>query len=246
MKRCLTALMAWSLLTSTAMFAARSFNGTNQSMGTTSSVAISGVSVITLSFWLNVASFGTGVYIESSSNPNSNTGAFGLSYGTTGSCTNYFYFYARNAGGYQVAGFAPPSTGVWHHYTLVINDTASSSAAYVDGAPQSVTVCMNTGTPSTFLNFPLFFMARNNASGYNAGSLADVAIWNVALTANEAKSLANCLPPPVTHGGSNLKGYWPLWGVDSPEADYSGNALPASVTGATTGNHVCGEFSGDR
>lgn len=55
------------------------------------------------------------------------------------------------------------------------------------------------------------------------GPIADVALWNVALKAGEAKALANGARPHMIRPLA-LKGYWPLDGLQSPEPDLSGNA----------------------
>ena len=226
-KQFLAVLLAWLMLTSPA-WAARSFNGSSQSASTGSTVTVSGLSAITVAFWLKVSSFGSGVYLESSPNSNSNTGAFSVTYGTTGSCTNLFYFYEKGTSWYQVVGFTAPSTGAWHQFTLVIGDLVSASKAYVDGGSQSLTTCSSSGTGSTFTNQNLYLMARNNASGWTSGSLAEVAVFAATLNANQALALASCTPDTI---GVNPVFYAPMWGADSPEPELSGNANNVSLTG---------------
>ena len=139
------------------------------------------------------------------------------------------------------------SVGTWYQVTATLNGTTMN--IYLNGA--------NCGTSSSGIsigsngaNLLCIGVGQSSSTACGTGSpsaaMAEVAIWNVALTANEIKALANCTPPPVVHGGSSLVGYWPLWGGDSPEQDYSGGKSSATVTGATPANHVCGGTWSDK
>lgn len=52
------------------------------------------------------------------------------------------------------------------------------------------------------------------------GDLAEIAIWNVALSAGEITALSRGVCPILIQK-ANLQGYWPLYGLDSPERDFS-------------------------
>ena len=75
------------------------------------------------------------------------------------------------------------------------------------------------------------------------GRLAEVAIWKGAtLSAAEITALASGTSPSAVRSGS-LTGYWPLYGVASPEPDYSGNVGNGTVTGSSAANHCpCGKY----
>lgn len=63
------------------------------------------------------------------------------------------------------------------------------------------------------------------------GSLGEFAIWNVALTSSEAGALAKGVPAFLIRPAS-LVGYWPCYGLTSPEPDLSGAAHNMSITGS--------------
>lgn len=69
------------------------------------------------------------------------------------------------------------------------------------------------------------------------GSIASAGLWNAALTAKEIAALGQGVSPLYVRPG-NLVGYWPLWGVHSPEIDLVGTPHVLTVTGATLGNHA--------
>lgn len=62
------------------------------------------------------------------------------------------------------------------------------------------------------------------------GDIAEVAMWNVALTDAEVASLANAIPPFLVRPAS-LVAYWPLIGVHSPEINLKSNTVVQSVQG---------------
>jgi hypothetical protein len=69
------------------------------------------------------------------------------------------------------------------------------------------------------------------------GLIAEAAVWNVFLSAAEAKSLATICPLSVHR--TAIVGYWPLYGASgsSIEPDLSGNVLNGTLTGTATANH---------
>ena len=82
--------------------------------------------------------------------------------------------------------FPRPSAGVWHHYALVIDATASAGKVitpYVDG--QSVSVQQDgTGTgQGTFANSTLYLMSRGGSALFGGGSLDQLAIYNQPVSA---------------------------------------------------------------
>ena len=70
-----------------------------------------------------------------------------------------------------------------------------------------------------------------------SGHIAEAAIWNVALTAAEVTVLAKGVSPLFIRR-QNLVAYWPLYGLHSPETDFSGNNRVMTLNnGPTRGNH---------
>jgi hypothetical protein len=80
-----------------------------------------------------------------------------------------------------------------------------------------------------------FIIGASNDSGSNPfdGRIADVRIYNIVLNVNELNSVmrgAHVRPDA-------LKGWWPLWGVSSPEPDWSGNGSVGNITGCAAADH---------
>lgn len=136
---------------------------------------------------------------------------------------------AHNA---DISGNTGPST--WVHVAGVI-ESATSRTPYLNG------IAGATGTDSR--NPALAETTVGTGSGQergfaNTGHLAEAAIWSVGLSAAEIAALAAGVPPRLIRPES-LWGYWPIWGVDSPEPDLSGNQRSLTVTGTLTrSNHA--------
>ncbi len=109
--------------------------------------------------------------------PNSSYGSFAVGIGIGGS---------RN-----VALFARPSLGTWHHYAFVLDTQTLASeqiVPYVDGQPVTYAKAENgTGAPA-FANAALNFMSRAASSLNGAGDLDEVALYDRAL---DAKAIAD-------------------------------------------------------
>ena len=106
----------------------------------------------------------------------------------------------------------------WHHAVAVF-ENATSRTVYIDGG--------NSGSNSTSRNFPtglsgLHIGVRYNSGAYSqymSGSIAEAAIWNTALTAEDAAVLASGYCPAFVKT-ANLVRYLPLKqvrGLYSPE-----------------------------
>jgi hypothetical protein len=123
------------------------------------------------------------------------------------------------------------STGVWRHLLGTYDGTTQNY--YEDGVSQGPL------TPSITLLYTSteFDVARYGTSVTTSqmfgGSIADVAVWNVALSQIEATALAKGIRPNLIRRGA-LVGYWPLDGLASPEPDLSGNLNNGTITGSPT------------
>lgn len=131
------------------------------------------------------------------------------------------------------------NSNTWYHVTGVYAASGPNpSALYINGVN---CVTSTLGTPNTLANqgggtpnlcFGGYAAAGGSCTNINyGGRLAEVGIWNVALSAGEAQSLASGVPPSEIRR-SSLSGYWPLYGTNSPEPDLSGHVLLASLVGA--------------
>jgi hypothetical protein len=127
------------------------------------------------------------------------------------------------------------SANVWTHAAGVF--TANNSrAAFRDGANKGTNTSARTpaGLDRTVLGSTI-----TSAPGfYFGGDMAEVGIWNVALTDNEIAMLASGVSPLRVHRSALVR-YWPLlqYGGDTP--DYSGNGgtlTDTNTVGVSTGH----------
>ena len=149
-------------------------------------VNLSGKSAITVEFWMkwNAWANDDKLAFEYTPNfnddpggflvdPNSSYGSFAVALGVGAS---------RN-----VALFARPSAGVWHHYAFVLDTAASAErevVPYVDGQPVAFTQGRRAATGAgNFANSTLNFMSRDGTALFGAGDLDEVALYGRALDA---------------------------------------------------------------
>jgi Concanavalin A-like lectin/glucanases superfamily len=118
-----------------------------------------------------------------------------------------------------------PVTTRWSHYAVTRDGT--TRILYLDGAQASTmgdTTSVADTTPALAIGGdPLAVYPYN-------GNLAEVGIWNQALTAAEVLALSKGVSPLMIRL-LNLKGYWPLQGVAFPEADLAGTQANAALVG---------------
>lgn len=128
----------------------------------------------------------------------------------------------RRASAIGGADIASSSTGysinTWHHAACRAS-SATSADAYIDGGSKGSNTSSNTplGIDTVNIGGKEILGANDN---HFAGRLAELGIWNVALTDEEIAALAKG-SSPLRIRPESLKGYWPFYGVGSPEPDYS-------------------------
>ncbi len=131
------------------------------------------------------------------------------------------------------------SFDIWHHVVVVYDDSLVSNnpVIYIDGISQTITELETpTGTRNSDAGTDFLIGNRANQERTFDGSIAEVAIYDVILSAAEAKALSHTINP-LHIRRTNLKGYWPILGHTSPEADLSGNKNNGTVTGAVKSGH---------
>jgi hypothetical protein len=126
--------------------------------------------------------------------------------------------------------------GVWHPVGLRKNGTgALALAAFLDGVADG-TLTSNVVIQNSTGNLEIGRTNANNANRFD-GRIAEVGIWDVALSDAEFGALAKGASP-LRFRRDHLKGYWPLFGVAYPEADLSGNVNnPTQVGTVNAANH---------
>lgn len=130
--------------------------------------------------------------------------------------------------GTVVTGATTVTQGAWFH--ACGRQTANDVFVYLNGVQDGTNVnqrsIQNTATDLLIGKFP-------SGLAFN-GLLAEVAIWNLDLTPAEIAQLAAGTNPSAIQA-ANLKGYWPLCGIASPEPDLaSGNS--ATISGTVPGS----------
>jgi len=125
--------------------------------------------------------------------------------------------------GNNIAG--PLTDDVWQHVCLVCA-SATDRRLYLNGGSR-LDMTGNVGAPSVD-RFQIG--SRADLSDPFGGFMADVAVWNAALSDAQAAALASFYPSEVA--AANLAAYWPLRTNADPTPDVVG-ANDLDVTGAT-------------
>jgi hypothetical protein len=204
---------------------ARSFNGSTQYLSRNDAVVAS--MPLTLAYW---------GYSTSDANAQD-----GFSLGQTGGSQCYRLVFKGNDGGdpiiSQIIGSgtdpsASTSTGysvnTWHHACGVfaaINDIR----AFIDGGSKGTNA---SGTGSLTPDRTSIGALLNHFSG----RVAEVAIWNVALTDDEVAVLGAGYSPLLVRPQS-LVAYWPLASRQSPEIDLIGGYNMTLTNAPPVANH---------
>jgi hypothetical protein len=133
-----------------------------------------------------------------------------------------------------------PSTGVWHHVAVTYDHGANQVRFYLDG--QLVATKASSGALTNTADEPAYIgFSPSGGDEYSDGPIAELRLWNRALTTGEIQ--ANYLAAPAGNE-SGLVGLWRFdenSGTTSADASASGNAATlgngsgANVPGWTTG-----------
>lgn len=123
-------------------------------------------------------------------------------------------------------------TNTWLHSAAVFTSTTSRTV-YRNGVAGTTNTTSNDPSASSFDRTNIGSLS--SASQPFDGNLAEVGIWNVALTGEEIASLSDGISPLNVRPAS-LIAYWPLIGNFSPEIDLRGR-FEMTVSGATKADH---------
>lgn len=191
---CFCTLPAW---------AARSFNGSNQSI--VASTAVADVPM-TFACWFKPSALtGTGVLIGIFAT--NDDGHYLIFRGATGgdplgAASND----AGVASGEASTGTSSISAGTWYHGAAVYT-SATSRAVFLNGVKFTNSTSV---TPSGFGKTSIGVFAGASDIAFFAGDLAEVAIWNVALSDDEMTALAAGFPAIAVRPSAAVF-FVPLW-----------------------------------
>ena len=214
------------------------FNGTSSYAQTPSTIDLTAVTAITISFWgyFTNGSTNNQIAIESSVSSSVNTNTFYYNHNQTAGNTQ---LRVRNVGSSQ-ASFTNASLNQWHYYVITIDLSLGGQpfVVYVDGVSQSLSYLTSAQDCTSFKNYPWNFMARNGSAFFVPGRMAEVALFpSVVLSQNEALALYYGISPLDLR--SDVKPYyWAMEGDAQLYAqDYSGRLNDLITSNVTLDNH---------
>jgi Concanavalin A-like lectin/glucanases superfamily len=217
---------------------ARQFNGSSDQISVGNPTAVQITGDLSSSIWLYLASgFSSGFNscIGKWDNSSGRTYLIGLD-----GNDNYAFFaigqlnngFASSANSTQNVSYF---VGGWHHLAGTFKASTGEGIVYVDGIASGTVSSGYSGVGGGNQNFIIGNQSGGGSPFFN-GKLAEGALWNAVLSPNEIASLASgSLPYQIRP--LSLAGYWPLYGVASPEPDLSGNGNNGTLTGTTYTNH---------
>ena len=124
------------------------------------------------------------------------------------------------------------SANTWHQVCVVFA-AADDRRAFIDGGSKGTNA--TTNTPGS-LSYTQIATVREASSqgGYFSGSIAEAAIWNIALSDEEIALLAKGFSP-LFFRPQSLLAYWPL--VRTDDNDRFGRANMTAVNAPTVADH---------
>jgi hypothetical protein len=199
---------------------ARHFASSSDAVSLENLITISGD--FSWSMWVYFTGSPTNVQVWISSSTDSGTSLIGVIN------TNTELYFRPGIGPGLISFVVPPMTaGVWYH--IAFARISGIVSCYLNGVESSAG---GLSSPGTFFCDTLGAYPFNTAFNL-AGNLAEVGLWNVGLSAGEITALASGILPYQIRSQSST-GYWPLYGLTSPEPDFSGNANNGTLTGTTS------------
>ena len=147
---------------------------------------------------------------------------------------------AEFSGSYRV-GTQSINDGEWHHIAVVLDGSNVSNVKfYIDGQLESISSTQNATINTTSgINLRI---SKGHHNQYLEGNLAEVRIWDKALTASEIQDWMHRKIDNTHPSYSNLDLYYPLAeGDGSAITDHSGNGHSATVFNGTNWSQIYGE-----
>jgi hypothetical protein len=238
-------LFAWlcAFALTQSAWAGRSFSGNGDYINTGANTAVSGAYPMSVGYWVKPSSisgsYNNGIVTHKGNSWNLLTNAKG----DCGGVITYWAFEMPTKKAFCSGSVL--STGVWTFIAASVTSTnvhlfqmvGSTGAITTNDVANSYTFasqngCFTIGGPDTAANFSCTL-----ASFPFLGQIAQVMVWiGSNLTDGELQAAAWGGPFAV---GRPLSGYWPIYGVDSPEPDLSGKGFNGTVTGTTVVSTFC-------
>ena len=131
------------------------------------------------------------------------------------------------------------SAGTWGHYAFTYNGLTDKKAhIFQNGIEKTYSAQTATALPVLYPG-PIWIGGNNPTGNPQVGLLAEVAIFNIALTPVQVAQIASSVngidPTAAGFISKNLITYYHLSGQDSPEIDSTGNQNWGVVVGTAYG-----------
>ena len=166
------------------------FNGTTDYVSA-GNVLNQGTANATYCFWAYVTADSTGPAAIAKSNGGALSAGYGFLAGVFVNGSVYYFTADTDGDG---NGFYTTHAGLnrWQHIAIVVDKTQTNAKIYVNGSEGGITRTGSTdlnqiGNVTNSLNFVI--AAESDLSNRFAGNLANVAVWNRALTSDEINSI---------------------------------------------------------
>ena len=193
---------------------ARNFNGTTQYLESTATPPAVGPP-LSIAAWFNGTTFTGGRTVAGLARSSGTTQRLALV-----ASEGVIAAVSQSSGQTRSAGSSGSVTaGAWTH-GLAVFASSTSRAAYRDGTNKGTNTQSSSPTGVNRTDVGATYISAAVAH-YFSGDIAEVAMWNVALTDADALILSKGIPPYLVKG-ENLVCYWPLLGRYSPEISLLG------------------------
>lgn len=203
---------------------ARNFNGADQNLALGSATALEITGDISVFFWIKApAAFEEDIF--NCYDRDSPFSGWGLALNHVGS--GQLIYWSNGIGSWQTST-AALDNNAWRSTGITISGTgAGAGTFYLDGATNGTWTHSAPGASGQNKAIG----SRYDPTNYFTGDLAEIAVWNTALTGAEAAALAKGFSPLFVRP-SALVAYWPLIGRTDPEIDVWKNRLAGTLTNA--------------
>jgi uncharacterized membrane protein len=183
----------WSKSTSTWTV---SSDGLHRGYVTTPALDLSGSNAVSVTFWLEHSfstTNGQSVLFEAGKNYLQSQTGFALL--VDNDTCHGLQAVLRGNEGTTANCYAQPSTGGWHHLTVVYDKSGTGGNAvslYVDGALQIPTWNLSSATnTNNFGNEPIYLLSRAGASQFSSGTLSDFRVYDGVLSGDQIQQIYN-------------------------------------------------------
>src|SRR5215469_9068347 len=161
---------------------------------------------VTVALWVNrtYTTKGGAVLLEASADYSQSTTGFTVL--PDDNTCNGLQVGLRGDVGYTSNCYRQPSSGVWHHLVIVYDKTQSGGnqvALYIDGALQNPTRNLQASTnTNSFGSNPLYVFSRGGVSDFSSGMIADLRVYDSALSAAQVQQIGVTTQSTTTQANS--------------------------------------------